>query len=110
LQDIEKVARRLGEANPELHVVPVSSNGNLNEGFYLSDRPLSREDISHLICQPSQKYRWQGVVLCRCHKSEAFRSDVAHEIGEWDDGGLLLPGYISLIGDAKLIRRFASQK
>ena len=109
-QNIEEVARRLREANPELHLVPVSKNGNLNEGFYLSDRPLSRQDISHLICQPGQKHRWQGVVLCRCHKSEVFRGDVARDVGAWDDGGLLLPGYISLVGDAKLVRRFAMQK
>jgi hypothetical protein len=109
-QDIEEVARRWGEANPELHLAPVSRNGNLNEGFYLSEQPLSRQDISHLICQPSQKHRWQGVVLCRCHKAEAFRGDVANEIGAWGDGGLQLPGYISLVGDAKLVRRFALQK
>jgi hypothetical protein len=107
---MEEVARCLGEANPELHLVPVSKNGNLNGGFYLSERPLSRQDISQLICQPSQKHRWQGVVFCRRHKSDASRSHVAHDIGEWGDGGLLLPGDISLVGDAKLVRRFATQK
>jgi hypothetical protein len=35
---------------------------------------------------------------------------VAHEIDEWGDGGLLLPGYISLVGDAKLVRHLMSQK
>ncbi|HEY7425584.1 MAG TPA: hypothetical protein VH682_15235 [Gemmataceae bacterium] len=109
-EELKEVARRFGEANPELRLVPVSKNGNLNEGFCLSDWPLSRQDISQLICQPSQKHHWQGLVLFRSHKSEPFRSDVAHEIDEWGDGGLLLPGYISLVGDAKLVRHLMSQK
>jgi hypothetical protein len=102
--DLPALAEQVRKTDPNLHLIPASKTGDLDEGFYLSERSTSWREVSSLICNPERKHRWRGVALCRENKLNPSRDEVRHEIAEWGDGGLLL-GYITIVGDPELVRR-----
>ncbi|HEY7425014.1 MAG TPA: hypothetical protein VH682_12355 [Gemmataceae bacterium] len=104
------LAEHVREAHPELRILAVNRNGDLGDGFYLSNRAVFLGDLVAVPCLPEYLPRWHGVALCRrynaTNKNEVEMEDTYKEVAAWGDGGLLCDRF-TVVGDPALVQQVA---
>jgi hypothetical protein len=100
--DYPQLLKRLEAEGLGLHVVAALPTGDLGRGFYLSERPHTRESIGLPPRIPAGISRWAGVVYVEPwnENSENF----VLEIEGWGACGLRA-GRLILFGDPRVLGR-----
>lgn len=91
----------LSEAEPELHVIPVTPNYPEN-GVWVCERPRSWEQLSWLRRAPEYSDQWQGVVYCERLREHWYILE--EDFDSWGENALRV-GPILFFGDPALLRR-----
>jgi hypothetical protein len=100
-RSLPELTELLSQAEPELLVVSVTPSTPEN-GVWVCERSLPREQLSRMLRTPSYAPRWQGVVLCEIPPEHWNRPE--DEIEGWGEHFMQI-GPLQCFGDPALLRR-----
>jgi hypothetical protein len=98
---LTELTELLSQADPELHVIFVTANTQEN-GVWVCERPLPREQLMRLLRTPSYAPRWQGVVLCEIPPEHWHQPE--DEMESWGEHFMQI-GPLQCFGDPALLQR-----
>jgi hypothetical protein len=67
---LSQLSDNIHQQHPEWHLTPLEAG--MEEGFFVSVRPLPRLEAEALRRQTTNRREWQGVVLCEPLKTESI--------------------------------------
>jgi hypothetical protein len=99
---LTELTEQLRRAGLVLYAVPMLDSFP-EQGIYLCERPLPREQLQRLHRFSEQGDRWQGIVFCEF--SHRLGGELADEVWRcWGEYGLQIGPFV-LFGDPALLRR-----
>jgi hypothetical protein len=96
-----ELTEHLRRSGLSLHVVQMTAKSP-EEGLYLCERPLEREQLQWFRRAAQDGDRWRGVVFCEFNRTLGETPDA--ELERWGEYGMRLGPFV-LFGDPALLRR-----
>jgi hypothetical protein len=98
---LAELADLLRQSEPPLYAVPMTDSSP-EEGIYLCEQPLPREQLQRLPRAAEQGDRWRGVVYCE--RNRRLGEIEENEWQRWGEYGLRRGPFV-LFGDPALLGR-----
>jgi hypothetical protein len=107
LRTVTELVELLSQDAPDLHVIPLATNGELEFGIFVCNQSHSLERLMRLPRTPDAADRWHGVVCCtRSSLARPENRDLIDEFvfQDWGDHGMRIEPFL-FFGDPDLLRR-----